>query len=63
MECLEKSLKDLDTDYLDLYQYHFPDVDTPAEETNRETKKATRNGIIGETVTPETSKYIRLNLR
>lgn len=35
MACVEQSLKNLGTDYLDLYQYHFPDVNTPAEETLR----------------------------
>ncbi len=31
----EQSLKRLDTDYLDLYQIHFPDQRTPIEETLR----------------------------
>jgi aryl-alcohol dehydrogenase-like predicted oxidoreductase len=44
MECLEKSLKDLGTDYLDLYQYHFPDVDTPAEETLRALEDLVQQG-------------------
>ncbi len=32
---LEKSLRCLDTDFIDLYQVHYPDPDTPIEETMR----------------------------
>ena len=34
-QAVEDSLRRLDTDYIDLYQIHFPDLDTPLEETMR----------------------------
>jgi aryl-alcohol dehydrogenase-like predicted oxidoreductase len=33
MQAAEDSLRRLQTDYIDLYQYHFPDPNTPIEET------------------------------
>ncbi len=35
MQAVEKSLRLLGTDYIDLYQHHFPDPGTPVEETLR----------------------------
>lgn len=46
MDCVEKSLRDLGTDYLDLYQYHFPDVTTPAEETLRALEELVQQGKV-----------------
>jgi len=46
MQCVEKSLQDLGTDYLDLYQYHFPDVNTPAEETLRALEELVQQGKV-----------------
>lgn len=35
MQAVEDSLRRLDTDYIDLYQHHQPDPDTPVDETLR----------------------------
>jgi aryl-alcohol dehydrogenase-like predicted oxidoreductase len=35
MQAVEQSLQRLGTDYIDLYQHHFPDAGTPVEETLR----------------------------
>ena len=46
MSCIEESLSNLGTDYLDLYQYHFPDIDTPAEETLRALEDLVQQGKV-----------------
>ncbi len=43
---LEVSLKLLDTDVIDLYQCHFPDPDTPIEDTMQEMTKMKAEGKI-----------------
>ncbi len=42
----EASLKRLNTDYLDLYQYHFPDPTTPIEETLRALDDLVKSGKV-----------------
>jgi aryl-alcohol dehydrogenase-like predicted oxidoreductase len=44
-EC-EESLRRLKTDYIDLYQVHWPDTTTPIEETFQEVKKLQQEGKI-----------------
>lgn len=46
MESCEKSLRRLETDYLDLYQCHRFDPDTPLEETVRALEDLVRQGKI-----------------
>ena len=46
MSCIEESLTNLGTDYLDLYQYHFPDTNTPAEETLRVLEDLVQQGKV-----------------
>jgi aryl-alcohol dehydrogenase-like predicted oxidoreductase len=46
MKCAEQSLSNLGTDYLDLYQYHFPDTSTPAEETLRALEELVQQGKV-----------------
>ncbi len=46
MEQLEGSLSRLNTDYIDLYQLHTPDPDTPIEETLRALDDCVRNGKV-----------------
>jgi len=46
MEKIETSLKQLNTDYLDLYQYHFPDTGTPIEETLRALEDLIQQGKV-----------------
>jgi len=43
---VEASLRRLDTDYIDLYQIHFPDVTTPIEETLRALDDVVRAGKV-----------------
>ena len=46
MEALEASLRRLKTDYVDLYQSHAPDADTPIEETLRAMDDAVQQGKV-----------------
>jgi aryl-alcohol dehydrogenase-like predicted oxidoreductase len=45
-QCIETSFEQLGTDYLDLYQYHFPDTGTPAEETLRALEDLVQAGKV-----------------
>src|SRR5690554_5730800 len=42
----EDSLRRLGTDYIDLYQMHWPDVNVPAEETMRAMDKLVQDGKV-----------------
>jgi len=46
LQAVEASLRRLGTDYIDLFQYHFPDVRTPQEETLRALDDLVRQGKI-----------------
>lgn len=46
MAAVDASLKRLKTDYIDLYQYHFPDPRTPIEETLRALDDLVRQGKV-----------------
>jgi aryl-alcohol dehydrogenase-like predicted oxidoreductase len=46
MSACEASLKRLNTDYLDLYQIHFPDPETPQEETMSALNDLVRAGKV-----------------
>lgn len=46
VEAVERSLGLLKTDYLDLYQHHFPDTDTPIDETMRALDQLVQQGKV-----------------
>ena len=46
MQAVEASLRRLGTDYIDLYQPHWPDVETPLEETLRALDDLVRQGKV-----------------
>ncbi len=46
MRAVEDSLRRLKTDWIDLYQYHFPDPNTPVEETMRALDDLVRQGKV-----------------
>ncbi len=46
MKAVEDSLARLGTDYIDLYQHHFPDAGTPVEETLRALEELIRAGKV-----------------
>ncbi len=46
MQAVEKSLSLLGTDYIDLYQHHFPDDGTPLEETLRALDDLVQQGKV-----------------
>ena len=46
MKAVDASLKRLQTDYIDLYQIHFPDPTTPIEETLRALEDLVRAGKV-----------------
>ena len=46
MEAVDASLKRLNTDYIDLYYFHFPDTSTPVQETLRALDDLVRTGKV-----------------
>ena len=46
MESIEKSLKNLNTDYVDVYLVHWPDRNTPFEETMRALDDIVKQGKV-----------------
>src|SRR6516225_3815986 len=44
MACIEKSLKALNTDHVDVYMVHWPDVNTPFEETMQALDEVVKSG-------------------
>ena len=45
-QAVESSLKLLNTDYIDLYQHHFPDTGTPIDETLRALEELVQQGKV-----------------
>jgi diketogulonate reductase-like aldo/keto reductase len=58
-EC-EKSLKELATDYLDLYLVHWPNKDIPMEETFRALGRLVKEGAVRDI---GVANFTRINLR
>jgi aryl-alcohol dehydrogenase-like predicted oxidoreductase len=46
LQAVEGSLRRLGTDYIDLYQMHLPDVDTPIEETLEALDRLVQRGVV-----------------
>jgi aryl-alcohol dehydrogenase-like predicted oxidoreductase len=46
MKAVEDSLRRLGTDYIDLYQHHFPDAETPIDETLRALDDLVQQGKV-----------------
>jgi len=46
MQAIESSLTQLGTDYIDLYQHHFPDTGTPIDETLRALEDLVQQGKV-----------------
>jgi len=46
VQAVEQSLERLETDYIDLYQHHFPDDGTPVDETLRALENLIRSGKV-----------------
>ena len=46
MKAVEHSLKSLNTEYIDLYYFHYPDPETPIEETLRAMDDLVRSGKV-----------------
>jgi aryl-alcohol dehydrogenase-like predicted oxidoreductase len=44
---VESSLRNLGTDYIDIYQVHWPDLHTPPEETAAALAEMVRDGLVG----------------
>jgi len=46
MKAVERSLRSLNTEYIDLYYFHYPDPETPIEETLRAMDDLVRSGKV-----------------